>query len=71
MLDLLERYLNVHGFTYMRLDGTTKPEKRQSLIDRFNGDSRIFIFMASTRAGGVGINLTGESPLHMWNARRQ
>lgn len=60
MLDVLERYFNVHGFTYFRLDGTTKPDKRQLLIDRFNTDTRIFIFMASTRAGGVGINLTGN-----------
>lgn len=59
MLDVLEGFLNFHGFTYVRLDGGTKVEIRQRLVDRFNDDPRIFIFMASTRVGGVGLNLMG------------
>ncbi|KAI9183690.1 swr1 complex component [Blastocladiella emersonii ATCC 22665] len=59
MLDVLEHFLNLHGFKYFRLDGSTKPAQRQLLTDRFNRDARIFAFISSTRAGGVGINLTG------------
>jgi hypothetical protein len=59
MLDVLEAFLNLHGHTYMRLDGSTKPEARQVMMQRFNTDPRHFVFILSTRSGGVGINLTG------------
>jgi len=61
MLDVLETFVNYHHHTYLRLDGTVKTEKRQNLVDRFNMDDRVFLFIASTRAGGVGINLTGAN----------
>lgn len=59
MLDILENFLNFHGHTYSRLDGWTKIEDRLLITERFNTSSRIFCFIASTRSGGVGINLTG------------
>ncbi|KAM0258598.1 hypothetical protein ACHAQJ_003769 [Trichoderma viride] len=59
VLDILERFLNIHGHKYLRLDGATKVEQRQILTDRFNHDSRILCFILSTRSGGLGINLTG------------
>lgn len=59
MLDILEKFLNLHGYTYVRLDGNTKVEMRQRVIDIFNLDSRVFCFISSTRSGGLGINLTG------------
>lgn len=59
MLDILENFLNFHGHTYSRLDGSTKIEDRLLITERFNTSSRIFCFIASTRSGGVGINLTG------------
>mmetsp|Transcript_21660 Transcript_21660/g.32245 ORF Transcript_21660/g.32245 Transcript_21660/m.32245 type:complete len:1962 (-) Transcript_21660:105-5990(-) len=59
MLDILEHFLNIYGYTYLRLDGTTKPEQRQKLMERFNNNSKIFVFILSTRSGGVGVNLTG------------
>jgi len=61
MLDILESFFNFHCFTYLRLDGAVKIEKRQPIINRFNTDPGIFIFLASTRAGGVGLNLTGAN----------
>jgi len=61
MLDILESYLDYQRFTYLRLDGSVKVERRQGLVDRFNADERVFIFLSSTRAGGVGINLTGAN----------
>ena len=46
------------GFPYLRLDGTTKSEDRGDLLSLFNQeDSPYFIFLLSTRAGGLGLNL--------------
>ena len=59
MLDLLEQFLNLHGYTYVRLDGSVKVEMRQKLVDNFNLNKKIFCFISSTRWGGIGINLTG------------
>lgn len=59
VLDVLEAFLSMHGHTYLRLDGATRVEQRQPLVDRFNADARIFAFILSTRSGGVGLNLTG------------
>lgn len=58
MLDILEDYCAYRGFDYCRLDGQTPHEERQRSINVFNapGSSK-FVFMLSTRAGGLGINL--------------
>ncbi len=46
------------GYKYLRLDGTTKADDRGDLLTRFNApDSDYFVFMLSTRAGGLGLNL--------------
>lgn len=59
MLDLLGEYLVYKGVKFERLDGSTRCPERQSSIDRFN-DARLLreVFLLSTRAGGIGINLT-------------
>ncbi|PFH36117.1 SWI2/SNF2 SRCAP/Ino80 [Besnoitia besnoiti] len=59
MLDVLESWINHQGFTYVRLDGSTKVDQRQRVVTRFNANPRIFLFISSTRAGGIGLNLTG------------
>eukprot|EP00946_MAST-07B_sp_MAST-7B-sp1_P002635 g2635.t1 len=59
MLNVLERFLCLHGHTYFRLDGATNVEKRQRMMDRFNRDEKVFSFILSTRSGGLGINLVG------------
>jgi superfamily II DNA/RNA helicase len=58
MLDILEDYCLWKNFEYCRLDGQTAHEDRQNSINLYNapGSSK-FIFMLSTRAGGLGINL--------------
>lgn len=55
ILDILETFLNFHGYLYLRLDGATKIEDRQYITERFNSDARIFCFISSSRSGGVGI----------------
>uniref|UniRef100_A0A8C4X078 Helicase C-terminal domain-containing protein n=1 Tax=Eptatretus burgeri TaxID=7764 RepID=A0A8C4X078_EPTBU len=68
MLDILEQFLNFHGYIYLRLDGTTRVEQRQALMDLFNADPRIFCFILSTRSGGVGVNLTGADTVVFYDS---
>jgi len=68
MLDIFEQFLNYHGHTYLRLDGSTKIDQRQALMERFNADKRIFCFILSTRSGGVGVNLTGADTVIFYDS---
>ncbi|VVD05859.1 unnamed protein product [Leptidea sinapis] len=68
VLDVLEAFLSLHGHTYLRLDGATRVERRQILVDRFNSDPRIFAFILSTRSGGVGLNLTGADSVVFYDS---
>ncbi|KAL3857410.1 hypothetical protein ACJMK2_012085, partial [Sinanodonta woodiana] len=68
MLDILESFLSFHGHRYLRLDGTTKVEQRQLLMERFNTDKRIFVFILSTRSGGIGVNLTGADTVIFYDS---
>ncbi|KAI9513073.1 SNF2 family N-terminal domain-containing protein [Russula earlei] len=57
-LDVVEDFLDGEGFKYLRLDGNTKQSERQKGMDEFNRPgSDVFMYLLSTRAGGVGINL--------------
>ncbi|EDW03556.1 SWI/SNF-related matrix-associated actin-dependent regulator of chromatin subfamily A containing DEAD/H box 1 homolog [Drosophila grimshawi] len=58
MLDVVEEYLKIRKHGFCRLDGGTAVKERQDLITDFNVDDNIFVFLLSTKAGGVGINLT-------------
>ncbi|CAG9760593.1 unnamed protein product [Ceutorhynchus assimilis] len=58
MLDILEDYCHWKMYPYCRLDGNTAHEDRQSQINEYNKEaSEKFVFLLSTRAGGLGINL--------------
>lgn len=60
MLSIIELVLRRHGFSYLRMDGSTPVSKRPGLIEQFNSDeSNVFAFLLTSRVGGVGINLTG------------
>jgi len=50
------------------LDGSTKIEKRQQLTERFNADPKVFVFILSTRSGGLGINLTGADTVIFYDS---
>uniref|UniRef100_A0A8C9BCW2 Chromodomain-helicase-DNA-binding protein 1-like n=1 Tax=Phocoena sinus TaxID=42100 RepID=A0A8C9BCW2_PHOSS len=57
MLDILQDYMDYRGYSYERVDGSVRGEERHLAIKNF-GQQPIFIFLLSTRAGGVGMNLT-------------
>lgn len=57
MLDVLERYLDIRDHSYLRFDGQTAVVDRQEIIDRYTSDPNVFVFLLSTKAGGLGINL--------------
>eukprot|EP00981_Chlorochromonas_danica_P010315 scaffold3120_cov167-Ochromonas_danica.AAC.2 len=59
VLNLVEDYLNYMDYSFFRLDGMTKLADRQTSIDAFNEpNSKVHFFLLSTRAGGLGVNLT-------------
>ena len=74
MLDILEQAIVNEGYTYRRMDGTTPVAHRMGLVDSFNDDGNVeegvsaedvqepvFVFLLTTKVGGLGINLTGAN----------
>lgn len=68
MLDIIEDYLHFRMFKYTRLDGTCSIEVRQENILKFNSDSDVFVFLISTRAGGLGINLVAADTVIIFDS---
>ncbi|KAF2348731.1 Helicase C-terminal [Trinorchestia longiramus] len=67
-LDLLQRLCQRYSYSFTRLDGATPPHKRQHIVDAFNNPhSQTFVFLLSSRAGGVGLNLTGASRILLYD----
>ncbi|ORX36499.1 SNF2 family N-terminal domain-domain-containing protein [Kockovaella imperatae] len=61
ILDILQVALQHMDIKYTRLDGSTRTDERQLIVDEFTEDPDITVFLLSTKAGGVGINLTAAS----------
>ncbi|XP_043991982.1 DNA excision repair protein ERCC-6 isoform X1 [Gambusia affinis] len=61
MLDILEVFVREKDYSYLKMDGTTAIASRQPLIARYNEDKSIFIFLLTTKVGGLGVNLTGAN----------
>lgn len=57
VLDILEAVLSTSKIQFTRIDGSTKIDERQPLIDTFRDDENITAFLLTTKAGGTGINL--------------
>lgn len=62
MLDIIEAFVQrLDNIKYLRMDGKTPVKQRQSLVDQFNADPGIDVFLLTTKVGGLGVNLTGAN----------
>jgi len=69
VLDILEDFCVFRGHKYCRIDGSTAHEDRIAAIDEYNKpDSDKFIFLLTTRAGGLGINLTSADIVVLYDS---
>jgi DNA helicase INO80 len=68
MIDLMEEYLTYRNYKYCRLDGSTKLEDRRDTVAAFQSTPEIFVFLLSTRAGGLGINLTSADTVIFYDS---
>ncbi|WWC88861.1 uncharacterized protein L201_003776 [Kwoniella dendrophila CBS 6074] len=71
MMDLIEEYLIFRQYKYLRLDGSSPIGERRDMVTSWQTNPDIFVFCLSTRAGGLGINLTAADTVifydHDWN----
>lgn len=68
MLDLLEHYLECQSITPCRIDGNVSYHDRQRYMHEFNSNPDVFVFLLSTRAGGLGINLTAADTVIIYDS---
>lgn len=68
MMDLMEEYLTYRQYNYIRLDGSSKLSDRRDLVNDWQTDPDLFIFILSTRAGGLGINLTAADTVIFYDS---
>lgn len=65
MLDIFQKELSNKKINFLRLDGSTK--NRQEVVDQFNNDKNVKVFLISLKAGGVGLNLTSASAVFLYD----
>ena len=63
---MLQAFVSRAGYDFLRLDGSTPSKARQRLCDEFNSRPSIFVFLMSTVAGGLGLNLTAANRVVSW-----
>uniref|UniRef100_A0A8C4U8D0 Proliferation-associated SNF2-like protein n=1 Tax=Falco tinnunculus TaxID=100819 RepID=A0A8C4U8D0_FALTI len=68
MLDILMDYCYLRNFKFSRLDGSMSYAEREENMHQFNTDSEVFLFLVSTRAGGLGINLTAADTVIIYDS---
>ncbi|XP_014487860.1 PREDICTED: lymphoid-specific helicase-like [Dinoponera quadriceps] len=68
ILNVIEDYLSLRDYKYVRLDGSTDIELRKEYIDTFNNNKDVFLFLISTRAGGVGLNLAAADTVIIYDS---
>ena len=71
MLDIMDETLNEMGIKHFKLTGNTPSEERFRLVDEFNNNNEVKVFLISLKAGGTGLNLVGaDTVIHYdpwWN----
>jgi len=76
MLDIVQDDVirKMNGVTYLRLDGSIEANRRQDIVNKFNGDPSIDVLLMTTSVGGLGLNLTGADTVifveHDWNPQK-
>ncbi|XP_058697720.1 lymphoid-specific helicase isoform X3 [Poecile atricapillus] len=68
MLDILMDYCYLRNFKFSRLDGSMSYSEREENMHQFNVDPEVFLFLVSTRAGGLGINLTAADTVIIYDS---
>lgn len=68
MMDLMEEYLTFRQYKYCRLDGSSKLSDRRDLVNDWQTKPELFVFLLSTRAGGLGINLTAADTVIFYDS---
>uniref|UniRef100_A0A803TQL3 Proliferation-associated SNF2-like protein n=1 Tax=Anolis carolinensis TaxID=28377 RepID=A0A803TQL3_ANOCA len=68
MLDILMDYCYLRNYQFSRLDGSMSYTERDENMSKFNKDQEVFIFLLSTRAGGLGINLTAADTVIIYDS---
>ena len=68
MLDILADYLDMEEIKFCRLDGRMNLEERGKCMDIFKNDPSVPVFLVSTRAGGLGINLTSADTVIIYDS---
>ncbi|KAF0886047.1 HELLS helicase, partial [Crocuta crocuta] len=68
MLDILMDYCHFRNINFSRLDGSMSYSEREKNMHSFNTDPDVFIFLVSTRAGGLGINLTAADTVIIYDS---
>lgn len=68
MIDILEDFMTYRRHKYIRLDGSSRISDRRDMVDDFQSRSDIFVFLLSTRAGGLGINLTAADTVIFYDS---
>ncbi|KAK3692023.1 SNF2 family N-terminal domain-containing protein [Podospora appendiculata] len=62
MLDIMEAFIRRQdNISFIRMDGKTPVQQRQTLVDQFNNDPQLDVFLLTTKVGGLGVNLTGAN----------
>ncbi|KAK9467562.1 SNF2 family N-terminal domain-containing protein [Lipomyces arxii] len=68
MMDLMEEFLTYRQYKYVRLDGSSKLSDRRDLVNDWQTKNELFVFLLSTRAGGLGINLTAADTVIFYDS---
>jgi TATA-binding protein-associated factor len=76
MLDIVQEDVirKMGGVSFLRMDGTVEANRRQDIVNKFNGDPSIDVLLMTTSVGGLGLNLTGADTVifveHDWNPQK-